>query len=63
MYGVFGYIKLKKLPYIILIEEASIMGQILRGNVYRVDKLMFVPLRTSSELTIDNEDKPFINMI
>jgi hypothetical protein len=37
LYGVFGYIKLKAMPYLILIEEASIVGQILNGNVFRVD--------------------------
>jgi hypothetical protein len=60
---VFGYIKLKSMPYLILIEEASIVGQILNGNVYRVDQLMFVPLSTNGSMQIDNNDKPYIDMI
>jgi hypothetical protein len=51
------------MPYLILIEEASIVGQILNGNVYRVDQLMFVPLSTNGSMTIDNNDKPYIDMI
>ena len=58
VYGVFGYIKLKKLSHLILIEEATIVGQIMRGTVYRVDKLMFVPLHASS--SISSEDTPYI---
>ena len=45
VYGVFGYIKLACYSYIILIEEASIIGQILNANIYKVDKLLFLPLR------------------
>ena len=61
VYGVFGYIKLKKQSYLILIEEASIVGQMLRGTVYRVEKLWFVPI--SETRSIDSEDLPYINMI
>ena len=63
VYGVFGYIKLKKVSYLILIEEASIVGQIMRGTVYRVDKLMFVPLYLTSEMHVDPEDTEYVNMI
>jgi hypothetical protein len=63
IYGVFGYIKLKKNPHLILIEEASIVGQIIRGTVYRVEKLLFLPLNKQGNNLIDPEDMPFVNMI
>mmetsp|Transcript_2728 Transcript_2728/g.4644 ORF Transcript_2728/g.4644 Transcript_2728/m.4644 type:complete len:416 (+) Transcript_2728:18-1265(+) len=63
LYGVFGYVKLKKAAYLILIEEASIVGQIIRGNVYRVDKLLFVPLYANADLAPEKEDQPFIDML
>jgi len=37
VYGVFGYIQMKKCSYLILIEEASIVGEILRGSVLKVE--------------------------
>jgi hypothetical protein len=63
VYGVFGYIKLAKVSHLILIEEASIVGQLLKGTVYRVEKLMFVPLHYNAKMTIDPEDLPFVDMI
>ena len=45
VYGIFGYIKLACYSYLIIIEEASIIGQILHANIYKVEKLMFLPLR------------------
>ena len=56
VFGVFGYIKLKTVSYLILIEEASIIGQILKGLVYRVEKLMFVPLDHRGDTKIDIMD-------
>lgn len=56
VYGVFGYLKLKKHAFLILIEEASIVGQILRGTVFRVEKLMFVPVTVQKEIRIWAED-------
>jgi hypothetical protein len=48
---------------LILIEEASVVGDILRGTVLKVEKLMFVPLRDDIKMTIDQEDQAFVNMI
>ena len=56
LFGVFGYIKLKTVSYLILIEEATIIGQILKGLVYRVKKLMFVPLDHKGDMKIDIND-------
>ena len=63
VYGVFGYIKLSKVSHLILIEEASIVGQLMRGTVYKVEKLMFVPLNYNAKMQIDAEDLPFVDMI
>ena len=59
----FGYIKLKTVSYLILIEEASIVGQILKGLVYRVEKLMFIPLNVKGDMKIDINDQQYIDMI
>ena len=34
VYGVFGYIKLKKVSHLILIEKATVVGKVLKGTVY-----------------------------
>ena len=46
------------MSYLILIEEASIVGEILKGLFYRVEKLMFVPLtlKESGDMKIDSKD-------
>ena len=59
----FGYIKLKSVPHLILIEEASIVGQFMRGVIYKVEKLMFVPLNHNAKMQTPSEDLPFIEMI
>ena len=51
------------MSYLILIEEAVVVGDILRGTVLKVDKLMFVPLIKGVKMTPDNEDTPYIDMI
>ena len=63
VFGVFGYIKLQKVSHLILIEKASVVGQILKGKVYKVDKLMFVPLSYSANLKIDEADEQYVQMI
>jgi hypothetical protein len=45
-----------------LIEEASIVGQILRGTVYRVEQLLFVPI-ASGQQSVAPEDAEFVQMI
>jgi len=44
--------------YLILIEEASIVGEILKGLVYRVEKLMFIPMNLveKGDMKIHKED-------
>tara|TARA_B110000285_G_C15100172_1_gene604522 strand:+ start:291 stop:593 length:303 start_codon:yes stop_codon:yes gene_type:complete len=63
VYGVFGYIKLACLSYLIVIEEASLVGQILQANVFKVEKLMFLPLSNDPRRKIEQEDLQFVEMI
>ena len=56
LYGVFGYIKLEKFSYLILIEEASIVGQVLKGAIYKVEKLMYIPI-ASNQNDVHSEDR------
>ena len=60
VYGIFGYIKLKRLSYLILIEEAMIVGKIIKGNIYRVEKLKFVPVSSEDNMEPDKEDLEYI---
>lgn len=39
------------------------MGQILKGLVYRVEKLMFIPLNVKGDMKIDINDQQYIDMI
>jgi hypothetical protein len=63
VYGVFGYIKLACFSYLILIEEASLVGHVLEANVFKVDKLMFLPLSNDPRRKIEAEDLQFVDMI
>lgn len=46
-YGIFGQINLVTSPYLIMIAEAALIGQIFQTNseVLRVEKLLYIPLR------------------
>ena len=56
VYGVFGFIRLATLGYLVLIEEASLQGQLLKANIFKVEKLLFIPLRNDSSRLIPKED-------
>lgn len=56
----FGFIKLPVFSYLILIEEASIVGQLMKANIFRVDKLLYLPLRNDSNRLIAAEDLIFV---
>ena len=45
VYGVFGIIDLPDGPHLVIIEEAAFMGQLLKANVFKVEKLMYIPIR------------------
>ena len=63
VYGIFGYIKLKRLSYLILIEDASFVGQVIKGNIFRVEKLKFVPVSPQENMEPDKDDLEYIKMI
>ena len=50
VYGIFGQIKLGDGAYLILIEEASLIGELLQSGseILRADKLMYIPLSNPS---------------
>jgi hypothetical protein len=48
VYGVFGYLKCDEAHYLILIEEASIVGQIANGIIYKVEKLKYISVNNAS---------------
>lgn len=54
-YGIFGQINLASGAYLILIEEAALIGDFLQSgsDVLRVEKLMYIPLtRVSVPITV-----------
>ena len=55
LYGVCGYIKVGQQQYLILIEKASMIGQILNQTVFKVDKLMYVPVSTHNQYPIKHD--------
>ena len=50
IYGIFGQIQFATGAYLILIEEASLIGELLQigSSILRVDKLMYIPLSNPS---------------
>ena len=50
LYGIFGFVQRESREYLILIEESSLMGQILKCNIYRVDQVLIVPLQKEKNL-------------
>ena len=60
VYGVFGYLKMRAVSHLVLIEEASVVGTLLKGTILRVEKLMFLPINNDPKLKIDIEDQPIV---
>ena len=50
VYGVFGIIDLPDGPHLVIIEEATFMGQLLKVNVFKVEKLMYIPIRMNQTM-------------
>ena len=44
IYGIFGVMDLPSGPYLILISQASAIGEILSCQLFKVENLLFVPL-------------------
>jgi hypothetical protein len=50
---VFGNFSVAKKKFLIVISEASLMGQILKCNIYRVDAIRFEPLQLAKLMPRD----------
>ena len=59
LYGIFGFYKKENKEYLILIEESSLMGPVLKCNIYRVDEVLVIPLQVKS----NQEDDMFLGYI
>ncbi len=65
VYGLFGKIKLEVGTYLILIENASMVGEIFNSPILRVESLLFIPIHitSTSSTEIDKQDQHFVDMI
>lgn len=54
---------MKAVSYLILIEEASVVGTLLKGTINKVEKLLFLPLNQNTNLKVETEDLPIVQMI
>lgn len=55
---------LPKGSYLILISQASLVGEILKCHVFRVEALLFIPLTNPiPPFNVQPDDRPFIDMI
>jgi hypothetical protein len=46
-YGIFGVIELTTGPYLVVIESAKILGQILECDIMKVTQLMYIPVNNA----------------
>ena len=52
-YGVFGHLDLPSGPHLVLIARATLLGELIKCHIFRVDELVYVPLnRTQMPITI-----------
>ena len=63
VYGIFGYFRLNDHQYLILISEASLVGKLIGGEIYRVEKLQYVPLTDDGSMEIPSNDLAHVQMI
>ena len=54
---------MKAVSYLVLIEEASVVGTLLKGTINKVEKLLFLPLNLDTKLKVETEDLPIVQMI
>ena len=43
-YGIFGIVELTSGPYLVLIQTAHLLGEILECEIMRVGQLMYIPV-------------------
>ena len=61
-FGIFGLFTVNAHTYVIAIKNASLVGDILKAPVYRVEQLEFIPLYSNST-SIAPEDQQYIDML
>jgi len=61
-FGIFGTFDVSPNSYIILITEASLVGDIMGAEVYRVEELKFLPLDSQSD-QVYKQDEQYIDML
>ncbi|CDW87718.1 phosphatidylinositide phosphatase sac1-like [Stylonychia lemnae] len=63
IYGVFGIKEISDTLYLMLIEECTLMGQVNNSNIFRIEKLLYIPISRSQSNQISRQARPFIQMI
>ena len=59
----FGKIDLEKLSYLIVISEVQSVGNFLNSEVYKVKKLLFLPINGNHPINPAPSDQYFIQML
>ena len=49
VFGLFGKIKLTVGTYLIIVENASVVGEIFNSQVLRVESLLFIPIHSAAQ--------------
>jgi hypothetical protein len=62
-FGIFGHINMPTGPHLILIKRATLVGSLLKCQIFRVEQLLFVPINNASNPSIHSNDQPFVDMI
>lgn len=52
VFGIFGMIEFVGIQHLILIDECTVLGQIMKANIYRVEKVLIVPLTPNIDMTM-----------
>jgi len=52
VFGIFGQVEFAGIKHLILIDECTVLGQVLRAPIFRVEKLLFVPLNPTFDMTM-----------
>jgi len=64
VFGLFGMLKLVVGTYLIFIDNASVVGEVLNAQIYRVESLIFVRIDSGNEpMEIQDQDQSFVDMI
>jgi len=64
IFGIFGHMELPSGPYLILISRTTVVGQLMKCNIYRVEELKFVYVgKSRGSKDVPPQDKSFIDMV